>query len=117
MKDATCQHRGQLLAPAGAQRGAAMQGKRDIAAELSGQVVQVPARHTGMPELVHGHQHSSGIGRSAGHTARDGDVLINEDRDVGGAAHMIGEKLGGLPGEIAVVGGYGALALPDHIDR
>ncbi|CPZ11158.1 Uncharacterised protein [Mycobacteroides abscessus] len=30
---------------------------------------------------------------------------------------MIGEKLGGLPGEIAVVGGYGALALPDHIDR
>ncbi|SHX11641.1 Uncharacterised protein [Mycobacteroides abscessus subsp. abscessus] len=80
-------------------------------------MVQVPARHTGMPELVHRHQHRSGIGGSAGHTARDGDVLVNEDRDVGGAAHVIGEKLGGLPGEIAFVGGHRALALPDHIDR
>ncbi len=66
-----CEH----LAATGAQRRAADQAERDVAAQRRGQLAEFGARGTGAPQFGAGDEGCRRVGRPAGHSAGDGDHL------------------------------------------
>ena len=100
MEGALGERRRELVAAAGADRGAAGEGERHVGAELAGQVEHLVARQLGAPQGVAGEQRGRGIRRSAAHPAGDRHVLL--DLDVG-AARVPGarrQQAGGLDGDV-----------------
>ena len=94
------EHAGELLAAAGGQRGAAVQGERHVAAELRGEAGEVLARQPGAPQRVAGDERRGGVGRAAGAAAGHRDALGQRQRQRRVAAGRPGQQRGrpGRPG-------------------
>ena len=100
------EHRHDLLAAAGAERGAAVQRERDVAAQLGGEAGQLVAGQVELPQRGQAHQRGRRVGAPAGHAARDRDALAQDERDVGIPVGALGEQLDRAPGEVGLVGGH-----------
>ena len=78
---------GQTFAPAGPNRGPAVQSKCDIGAESCRQDIKLLSSEADSPECIAGNQGSSSIGRAAGHPTSQRDRLLhlkfNIERDIG----------------------------------
>ena len=68
---------GHQLAAAGAERGAAEQRERHVAAELGGQLEQLGVGGAQVPQPVAGDQRRGGVGAAAGQPAGDRDALVD----------------------------------------
>ena len=105
---------GELFAAAGAQRRAAHQAERHIAAQLGADREQFVAGGAEAPQRVAREQRTGAVRAAAGHAARDGDVLGDVDVDVRGQSVAGGQQLRGPRRQVRTVQGdlvgVGALA-------
>ena len=110
-------HCGQVLAAASTQGRTAVEGERNVTAELSPKRVQVPSRHAKLPQRVHRHQHRRRVGTPPSHATGHRDRLIDRDRDIGGTADVLGQQLGRPPREVAIVDRQRGRALTRNFQR
>ncbi len=110
------QYRGELISPAGAQRGPAGERERHIAAQVRGELQQVRAVQAGAPQRVAGHQRGRRVRAAAGQPARDRDPLDQVEPHRRGHSGPVGQQRRGLPGQVGIPGRQilGALALHPH---
>jgi hypothetical protein len=87
------QHRHDLLPPAGTERGAAVQGERDVAAQLGGEAGQLVAGQVELPQRGQADQRGRRVGAPPGHAPGHRDALAQDERDVRIPVGPLGEQL------------------------
>jgi hypothetical protein len=88
---------------ADAERGAAGDQKRHVAAEGCGDAGEFVAAESGAPQGVAGHQRGGGISAATGQPARDRDVFAQVEVGVRGSPGVPGKDFGGFQDEVVLI--------------